>query len=411
MSNVTKYFNNKNFNTTLINFIFQYENKLDEIISHTILSKLLSYTNGIYKEEDSFAKAKLSNYIMNYSCKAQSINNVYFMNFSMLIPSDGVVKDNYLENAIIFLLDCIYKPNIENGIYNEKLFEREKRLYMESLLNGYKNINFIAEKNMLDLLDNKGLFNKLKYKDIENINRLTNEDIVNYYNKYIGCVIPKIFINGNINIEVVEKTINDYFNKLKLKKQKLLTNYNVFYNSNELIEKTEESKFYQSIVYMVYSIKDYTENDFYKFYLINLLLNSSSSDLLLYNLRKKNNLVYSCGSSVLLKNNILLIKTITSKKNIKLVKLVIEDIIKSLKEIDNYKENISNIVYRLYLNLEREKDDFYISSSNIINDYYKSDLSSEEEFEIINNIEKDELIDVINRIELKCIYTMEGTRE
>jgi len=411
MSNVTKYFNNKNFNTTLINFIFQYENKLDEIISHTILSKLLSYTNGIYKEEDSFAKAKLSNYIMNYSCKAQSINNVYFMNFSMLIPSDGVVKDNYLENAIIFLLDCIYKPNIENGIYNEKLFEREKRLYMESLLNGYKNINFIAEKNMLDLLDNKGLFNKLKYKDIENINRLTNEDIVNYYNKYIGCVIPKIFINGNINIEVVEKTINDYFNKLKLKKQKLLTNYNVFYNSNELIEKTEESKFYQSIVYMVYSIKDYTENDFYKFYLINLLLNSSSSDLLLYNLRKKNNLVYSCGSSVLLKNNILLIKTITSKKNIKLVKLVIEDIIKYIKEIDNYKENISNIVYRLYLNLEREKDDFYISSSNIINDYYKSDLSSEEEFEIINNIEKDELKDVINRIELKCIYTMEGTRE
>ena len=34
----------------------------------------------------------------------------------------------------------------------EKQFEREKRLYTENLLNGYKNIGFIAEKNALDLL-------------------------------------------------------------------------------------------------------------------------------------------------------------------------------------------------------------------------------------------------------------------
>jgi len=146
-------------------------------------------------------------------------------------------------------------------------------------------------------------------------------------------------------------------------------------------------------------------------YLINLLLNSSSSDLLLYNLRKKNNLVYTCGSSILIKNGLLIIKAVTSYNNIKLTKMVIEDVIKSLNNIDNYKENISNIIYRLSLNLEREKDDFYTATTEIINKYFKCDWTNSEEFEIISNIERDELLDVINRLELKVMYTLEGNSE
>ena len=411
MSMITKYVENRNFNTTLINFIFQCKSKKEEIMAHTILCKLMSYTNGLYKEEDEFAKQKLLNYVMNFNVMSQSINDVYFVNFSLLIPSKEVVSDFNIKDAIKFVLDSIYIPNIENGKYNERLFEREKRLYAEGLLNGYKNVNFIAEKNMLDLLDSEGLFNKLKYRDVDNISELENADIVDYYNNYIKDYIPRIFINGYVDKEHVENILSDYFKNKKLKKQKLITKYNSFYNNNELIDVSEDSNFYQSIVYMIYGVKDYKEEDFYKLYLINLLLSSSSSDLLLYNLRKKNNLVYASGSSVLLKNGLLLVKAITSKNNIKLSKMVIENVINSLKNIDDYKENIANIIYRLNLNLEREKDDFYVSTGNIINKYYKSDLSSEEEFDIISNIERDELLDVINRIEIKCIYTLEGNRE
>jgi len=411
MSVVTKYINTKSFNTTLINFIFQFKLNKSEILPHAIIAKLLTYTNGIYKEEDKFAKEKLLRYIMNYTCTPQSINDVYFLNFSLLIPNPNIVKEDYLESAINLVLDSIYNPNIENEKFNEKLFEREKRLYTENLLNGYKNIGFIAEKNMLDLLDQDGIFNKLKYKDLENIKELTNEDIVNFYNKYIKNVKPKIFVNGNIDKDKVESIIVKYIKDKKLKDYKTITDYNYFYNNNELIKKTDISSFYQSIVYMTYNIKDYSEQDFYKLYLVNLILNSSSSDILFNNLRKKNNLVYSCGSSMLIKNGLLIIKAVTSRKNIKLVKLVIEDVIKSLNNIDNYKNNIENIIYRLHLNLERKKDNFYINTSEVINKYFKSDKTSVEELEILNNIERDELIDFINRIELKCIYTMEGNRE
>ena len=357
---ITKYVENNNFHTTLINFIFQFKIDKSEIMAFTILSKLLSCSNGIYKEEDDFAKEKLLRYIMNYSCSGQMINDVYFMNFSILIPSNNVVKDDYIKNSIIFLLDCIYNPNIENGLFNNKLFEKEKKLYIEYLLNGYKNVGFVAEKNALDLLDSEGIFNKLRYKDLDNINNLNNIDIVNFYNKYIKCYRPKIFINGNVDINYINNIINDYMNDFNLKDIDLIYNYDHYYNNIDFIDRTDVSNFYQSIVFMTYNIKNYSVKDKYKLFLINLLLSSSSSDLLLKHLRKQNNLVYSCGSSVFLNNGLMIIKAVTSNNNIKIVKLVIEDLINKIKNIDDYAENISNIMYRLSLNIEREKDDFFI---------------------------------------------------
>ena len=406
MGVITKFVENKNFHTTLINFIYQFKCENEEIAALNLLSRLLYITNKKYPEIDLFAREKMNRYIMNFGVINQSINDIYFLNISLLIPSQNVIKEDYLEDALKFALETIY----ENNLNNEILFEREKRLAIEMVLNNYKNIDFIAEKNMLDLIDDAGIINKFKYKDIEYLNNLTIENIVACFNKYIKNVKPKIFINGNIDKSKTELIITDYFEELNLKDYKVLKDYNYFYDKEEFIDKNDVSKFYQSIVYMVYNVKDYNQDDFYKLYFINLLLNNSSSDLLLKGLRKENNLVYSCGSSIMMRNGLLFIKATTNKNNIKLTKVIIDSIINEIRNgfIDN--NTTSDIIHRLSLNIEREKDSFYVDSSNIINDYFKIDLSSEKVLNILKSITIDELIEFANKLELKCIYTLEGNR-
>lgn len=406
MGVITKFVENKNFHTTLINFIYQFKCENEEIAALNLLSRLLYITNKKYPEIDLFAREKMKRYIMNFGIINQSINDIYFLNISLLIPSQNVIKEDYLEDALKFALETIY----ENNLNNEILFEREKRLAIEKVLNNYKNIDFIAEKNMLDLIDDAGIINKFKYKDIEYLNNLTIENIVACFNKYIKNVKPKIFINGNIDKSKTELIITDYFEELNLKDYKVLKDYNYFYDKEEFIDKNDVSKFYQSIVYMVYNVKDYNQDDFYKLYFINLLLNNSSSDLLLKGLRKENNLVYSCGSSIMMRNGLLFIKATTNKNNIKLTKVIIDSIINEIRNgyIDN--NTTSDIIHRLSLNIEREKDSFYVDSSNIINDYFKIDLSSEKVLNILKCITIDELIEFANKLELKCIYTLEGNR-
>ena len=404
MNEITKYVNNKNFHTTLINFIYEFKIKKEEIMALSIITKLFNKTNNIYKDEISFQKEKLNRYIINYNCLNQGISDVYFLNFSLLIPSQNVINEDMLENQIMFLLDSIYNNNLSD----ETLFEKEKKLYTETLLNGYKNIEFIAEKNLLDILDDDAVFNKLKYRDLDNINCLSLDDILDFYNKYIKNVKPKIFVNGNIDTEKLNNTIHNYFNKLDLVPYKIIKDYNIFYNDNNYIEKIDKSKFYQSILYYVYNIKDYKEEDFYKLYMINLLLNSSSSGLLMNSLRKKSNLVYSTGSNVMLKNGLLFIKAVTNKTNIDYVKIIIKELMNELNNIEKYDKNIYNILKRLELNKERELDNFYIATSDIINKYFETDLTTSEELEILKRISYDELKEFVDRMNLKATYVLEG---
>lgn len=404
MNEITKYVNNKNFHTTLINFIYEFKIKKEEIIALSIITKLFNKTNNIYKDEISFQKEKLNRYIINYNCLNQGISDVYFLNFSLLIPSQNVINEDMLENQIMFLLDSIYNNNLSD----ETLFEKEKKLYTETLLNGYKNIEFIAEKNLLDILDDDAVFNKLKYRDLDNINCLSLDDILNFYNKYIKNVKPKIFVNGNIDTNKLNDIIHNYFNKLNLVPYKIIKDYNIFYNDNNYIEKIDKSKFYQSILYYVYNVKDYKEEDFYKLYMINLLLNSSSSGLLMNSLRKKSNLVYSTGSNVMLKNGLLFIKAVTNKTNIDYVKIIIKELMNELNNIEKYDKNIYNILKRLELNKERELDNFYIATSDIINKYFETDLTTSEELEILKRISYDELKEFVDRMNLKATYVLEG---
>ena len=404
MGVITKYIKNENFHTTLINFIYQFKCETRELAALTILCRLLSKTNRKYSEIDLFAREKMNRYIMSYEVMSQSINDLFFINVSLLIPSKDVVKEDYLENALNFCLDSIYDNNLENDI----VLEREKKLCIEIQLNNYKNIDFLAEKNMLNLIDEEGIINKSKFKDIDYLSRLTKEDIINCFDKYIKNIKPKIFINGNIDKEKTEKTISNYFEPLSLKDYKISKDYNYYYDKDIFIDKTEVSKFYQSIVYMVYCVKNYKEEDFYKLHLINMLLNNSSSDLLLKSLRKENSLVYHCGSSIMIRNGLLFVKAVTNANNIKLAKMIIESVINDIKQGKVNKENIDNIFHRLSLNIEREKDNFYITSSKVINDYFETDFDSEKVLKILKNITLTDLMECANRLEIKCIYTLEG---
>ena len=404
MAELIKYKKNTKFNTTLINFIYQFECENEEVIAFTILSNLLTKSSKKYNTEGKFYNAKLEKYIINYNVSSQYINKVYFLNISIIIPNIDIVKDFDLKDAINFMLNSIY----ENNLSDKKLFELEKRNYAEYLLNNYKNIDFISNKTVLDILDSDCVFNKLKYKDLNNIKDLTNDDILNFFNKYIKSIKPYIFVTGNTDIKLINTIICEYFSKYKFKRRKKYNKYNYFYNNYNLIEKSDKSNFNQSVVVNAYAIKNYKEEDFYKLYLVYLLLSSQSSDLLLENLRKKSNLVYTAGSSVFLKNGLLIVKTLTNKNNISTVNMIINSLLNDLSNTDKYIENIKRIIDNFEDNIVRDKDNFIYQSTIIINKYFNIDISREEELRKLKSITSDELKDFIKRIVCVLKYSMEG---
>ena len=406
MKRITNFKKNDKFNTTLINFIYQFRCDTSEIMAYTIISKLLSKSNNLFKDEASFIKERLNKYIISFNVLCNTVNDVNFINFSLLIPNSDLIDESNIKDQITYLLDTIYNNNI-NDI---ELFNKEKRLYLESLLNNYKNIDFIAEKNLLDIIDNSGNINKIKYRDIDDINRLKLDDIINFYNKYIRYIEPKIFVNGNLDFNNLDNIIDEYLKDKNLKRKRAIKKYDIYYNNKLDNNHTKEvSKFYQSILYLVIGVENYSKKDHYILYLLHLLLSSSSSNLLIMNLRRKANLVYTCRSNVLIKNGLLFIKANTSMENINFVRAIINELLKDLKDnTDKYKKFIKNILNVYEIDIKRELDDFYTISSNIINKYYNVDITKEEEYEILKSIKTKDIKGLMERLTLIYDYELEG---
>ena len=405
MKIVTDYKKN-NFHTTSIDLIYQFKCKNDELIALEFLKILLLKSSNKYKEQDIYKKEVLKRYILYLGVGGTYINHVCLLNISMTIPNEGLVKDFDITQAIEIMLDSVY----QNNLNDEKIFDIEKKNYIEFLLDLYKDIDFIASKNAKDLIDSDGLFNTLKYEDLDYIKNIKIDDVIRFYKKYIEKRLPYIFINGDLNINKVDNYFYDYLSKLKLKSNTLITDYNATYKKYNLVIKKEKSHFYQSALIYAYTFKKYKDDDYYKLFLLNELLGENTNSLLIELLRKKSNLVYSAYSSVLLKNGIIFINTMTSKDNIILVKKIINGIINDLHNIKNYGDRISNIKNNYEKNSKRDLDSFYKVVGDSIKKYFNTSKTSSEILEGIKSVTIEELEEFISRMVPILKYEIEGDK-
>ena len=111
---------------------------------------------------------------------------------------------------------------------------------------------------------------------------------------------------------------------------------------------------------------------------------------------------YKIGNKILINNIEHVISGIRYHKNY--ILLEIDD----LKNIEKYEKNINYILKRMELSKERELDNFYINTSDIINKYYNTDLTTDEEINILKNITCNNLKEFVSRLNLKVLYVLEG---
>ena len=79
-----------------------------------------------------------------------------------------------------------------------------------------------------------------------------------------------------------------------------------------------------------------------------------------------------------------------------------------LNNIEKYEKNINFIMRRMELLKERELDNFYVATSDVINKYFNTDLTTSEEIDVLKRITFDELKELVSRLNLKVLYVLKG---
>ncbi len=406
MQNHPVYFRNDDFDTNMIQLWFPLENDIETIAERTILPSLLMKTNRDYPEEDLMDRECSRKYIITMTAGVESIGTVLFLRFTLQVPKKKVIPEINLEDCIRFFQNTILYPNVKNGIF--PMFEIEQNRIRMNLKNCEKDKSFYAYKRIMNELNPGGfLCNKLPFYP-EQLESLTSVKVFDYYRDVILNNTPFIFLFGSSELNefnpLLEKEWN--FNR-NIPKIKLDCNDFLKHRSDiKLLE--DEMPFQESILTMVYKVKNMEEEDRIPLMVISRILSSQSTNLLMTKLRDEAKLVYHAGSSSYSHFGLLTITCGINQdvkdESIKKVKETVKD----LYNIDFLEKQLMIIQERTNINLMRKLDEKYSIFYDHIDQFFGVEKTTLEESEIIMNMKPLTLINLLDRFELDLVYFLKG---
>ncbi len=333
----------------------------------------------------------------------ESISNEYALN------NENILKMN-IEN----LLDIVFNPIQKNGLLNDEFFKIEKENLKKVIESKIDNKDSYSLDACIKAMYGEDKFGLYKYGYIEDIDKITIEEISKYYNELIQNSKIDIFISGNIDENYIKELLldNENIKKLKPRTENYILN-NEFTESKQIVDKvnevTEKMEVSQGKLVLGLDILSNVENLQAIALVYNAILGDGANSMLFQNVREKASLAYSAKSIfVKQKLNIFIrcgIQIENYQKAIDIIKVQLDNI----KNGEFSEDDIKNA--KIYLisgirNIEEEQDTevvYYIGQ-----EISKTNLTVEEYISNIEKVSKNDILEVAKNVNLNTIYFLKN---
>lgn len=397
---------NENFQTILINIIFPYQEKEEELAKQALLPAMLVYMTEKYPTEELFQKKLKENYILSYSARQITIGTTAAFNFHLEIPDKKTLKKDVIEKQVELFSEAIFHPKIENEGFDNFELKREKENLKLKIRNSEKSFKTYLSNQTAKLVDNEGIFSRNLKDHLSQIDEITPQNLYDYWKEKINNNTPIIFIMGNIEEKEITPIIEKYFIKYDKEYQTLETDYIHYLTPYRTTPQkiTEEKEFRDSAISLIYKVKDMKQEDNILLSLVHSLLTSLSSRLLNKKLRDEYNLIYSSEVTFFPNYGLLKITAYINPKNKNLVEEKIKEVLNSLKDENKITPLLEKIKERRRINLIRSLDNKYSIMNDNIFKTLKIDYTSEESYNLLKEKTAKDVAEFIDRLSLDTTY-------
>ena len=312
------------------------------------------------------------------------------------------LNNNYLpknedlsKTSIEMLLNIVMKPYLVNEKFDDDYVEQEKENLKKVIESRKDNKDTYATNRLLEEMFKEEPYGLYKFGNIDEIDNITSEKLYEKYKELIKNSEKYLYIVGDVknlniesyNIDEKEITISKEF-PVKVSEKENIVKEQMDVTQGKLVIGLNTPNNKQEVIA-----------------LYNTILGKGANSKLFLNVREKEGLAYSAGSTYLKRNNAIIISTgIEASKYNKAV----EVIKKQLKDMEN-----GNIT-------EKEMKDakqFINAGLNLINessenmieyrfdkDLYNEEIDIEKYRKEIEEIKKEDIVKVAKQIKIDTIY-------
>lgn len=397
------------FKTITMKVIFHTPIIKEDITKRNILSDILLQSTKEYKTRRDLTIKSEDLYAADIYTANQRVGNYIMTSFILQTLNDKYTEENNFEESIKFLHEIIFNPDVEEERFKEDKLELVKSnatLALNSIKEDAANYSLIR---MSEAYDKTSPISYRMTGYLEDLDKITEENLYEYYERMLDNDYVDIFILGDINEKELLPIIKKYFKFKKVKKRKAeyyLPNKKPRKRRLFAKETTKSSQSKLAIACPISKMTDYEKN--YSLLLANIILGGTGDSKLFKEVREENSLCYTIRSNYNRLDNLMVINAGIDNVNFdKAVELITKNV-QDMKK-GKFTDSDINVAKEFY---KTSAESLMESPSRIINEVLTEEILGveplSERVRKIEKVTKRDIIRACKKINMDTVFLLEG---
>lgn len=393
------------FKTITVGVAFRRKIVKEEITIRNLLKELMINATESYQTERSLIMATENLYDLKVLASNYRIGNYTILSFKTRFLNEKYTEDGMNEESIKFLLDMIFSPKLDVDV------DKCKKKIEKSII-GLKDNK--VKYSMFKLLETTGdmpyAYNSYGYLD--DLNKIDNEQIKNYYDSVIKDDIADVYVVGDVDEVEIKNIFREHFKLTTFHRQEVSLIASELGNSKKVLEFREKDNVNQTQLSILCNVCGLTDDERkYTLPVYTEMLGGSSNSILFDDVREKNSYAYYINAIAKSYDNIMMIysgiENGNEKNVIKIINKSLKNISKGNVDIDKFNSAKETIISSIMASLD--------NPMGIINNYYAKELVNSldalDRIEKIKKVTIEDIVGVSKKVKINRMFILEGDNE
>lgn len=406
------YRNTNKYKTNLITAFLSVPLNRETATKNALITSILRLGTDIRPTQEEISKRLEEMYGAEFNCGVEKLGDIQILKFYIEVLNDNFLpqRENLLAQAMNELLDLIFNPILENDSFKKSYIETEKvnlKNIIESKINDKDQYSF---DRCIEEMYKDDPYSTYKYGYVEDIDKITDEELYNQYKTIIDSAKIDIYVSGDYNKQEIKDIIQNNPNIQKLPPRQNVhpqTTVGASIGRPNTQPQTIEEKQNVTQGKLVIGLDiDTNKNDSkYVLGIYNVILGASATSKLFQNVREKASLAYSARSQYIWQKNNIYIRCGIEIGNFDKALPIIYKQLDDMKNGDFTEDDVEEAKRTFVSAIKAIQDEQDAEITYFIGQELFGNVPDFEEYtKRILEVTKEQVQDVANKISINTVY-------
>ncbi len=409
MNEQTLYIKDTKFKTSAICVNFYRKLSRSEVTYNSLLPSVLKSGCGKIPHTKELNTYLEELYGAKLSIDVKKCGDIQIISFFISTVADTFAEnDKPFEKSLELIKEIIYSPFVTENDFSKEYVDTEKRNLKELIESVKNDKREYSKKRLIEEMYSDETYGIFEYGYTEDLEDINEKNLYEYYKNFIKTTKSRIIVCGNFDKDKVEEKIDEIFPKSPIGEVLPEISFGKYKNEPKYIsEVADVTQGKLTIGYRANTTKD--SKNYFAMLVLNNLFGGAPHSKLFLNVREKLSLAYYASSGY---NSFKGLVIVSCGIEFDKYQVTLDEVNKQLENIKNAYVTDEEIAY---------SKSALITGYKAINDsvgslisFYTSQSVGNKSYSIndfiqgINNVTKEEIVNVAKGIKLDTVYFLKG---